>query len=311
MQKKLFRYIGIIGALASLVIFIDDPSWPTPDKLLVFVTFVFMAFSQGWQAFKRLVPFVGILLVYESFRGLVPSLNKRVHYQLMIRADRWLFGGTLPTKTLQHWLYNGHVQWYDFLFYLAYMLHFILPISLAILVWKTREKHYWRYITTYLTVSFAGFVTFLFFPAAPPWLAAQNGMIEHITRVSSSVFFALGIHNFPSVYNRISPNPVAAMPSLHAAYGVLFVIFVYKLYGKRWGLAAALYPLLIFFGTVYMGEHYVVDEVAGALYAIGGYAVVSWYFNRCAVKALAVSKLSLKPAPSRKPKNKVNQALRK
>lgn len=235
-----------------------------------------MMFSQAKEALKRLVPFVGILLVYESFRGLVPSLNKHVHYTEMIRFDRWLFGGTLPTTTLQHWLWHGHVQWYDFAFYLAYMLHFILPIGLAVLVWKRREKHYWRYITTYLAVSFAGFLTFLLFPAAPPWLAAQNGFIEPITRVSTNVFFALGVHDFPSVYNKISPNPVAAVPSLHAAYAMLLVLFVYKLFGKKWALLAVMYPLLIFFGTVYMGEHYAVDEILGIIYACAGYAAVAW-----------------------------------
>jgi membrane-associated phospholipid phosphatase len=271
MRKKIARIIGIIGTFAFLVLFIYHPSWPTPDKLLVFVLFIFMTFSQAWAVLKRLFLFISTLLVYESFRGLVPSLNKHVHYREMIRFDRWLFGGTLPTKTLQNWLWHGHVQWYDFLFYLAYTMHFILPISLAILIWKTREKHYWNFIVTYLLVSFAGFIVFLLFPAAPPWLAAQNGIIEPITRVSTNVFFALGIHDFPSVYNKISPNPVAAMPSLHAVYATLFVLFIYKLYGKKWGLLALIYPLLIYVGTVYMGEHYVIDEIAGALFALAGF----------------------------------------
>jgi len=166
------------------------------------------------------------------------------------------------------------------MFYLAYMLHFILPIGLAILVWKTREKHYWRYITTYLTVSFMGFFTFLIFPAAPPWLAFQKGMIEPIVRVSSSVWYALGIHNFPSVYNKISPNPVAAVPSLHAAYATLLVIFIYKFYGKKWAGLALIYPFLIFVGTVYTGEHYAVDELLGLLYAFAGYAAVAWFWKR-------------------------------
>ncbi|MDB5182784.1 MAG: hypothetical protein JWO47_568 [Candidatus Saccharibacteria bacterium] len=292
MQRKISQIIGIIGTLVCLGIFIHEPSFPTPDKLLVFVTLIFMAFSQGLQALKRLVPFVAILLVYESFRGLVPTLNKHVHYGSLINTDKFLFGGRLPTAMLQNVLWHGHVQWYDFVFYLAYMLHFVLPIGLALLIWKTREKHYWRFITTYLTVSFAGFITFLFFPAAPPWLAAQNGLIAPITRVSSNVWFALGIHDFPSVYNKISPNPVAAMPSLHAAYATLLVLFVYKLYGKKWALAASIYPLLIFFGTVYMGEHYAIDEIIGALYAVGGYAAVRYYWKRRELKTTAKKPIS-------------------
>ncbi|CAN5432267.1 phosphatase PAP2 family protein [soil metagenome] len=278
MQKKIFQILGVAGTLVCTGIFIRQPSWPTPDKLLILATFIFMIFGQGWAVLKRLVPFVGALLVYESFRGIVPSLNKHVHFQELISADRLLFFGRLPTKILQNWLWHGHVQWYDFLFYLVYMMHFILPLSLALLIWKTREKYYWRYVASFLGASFAGFFTFLLFPAAPPWMAAQNGLIEPITRVSTNVFFALGIHDFPSVYNKISPNPVAAIPSLHAAYATLFFMYVYKLYGKKWAILASLYPLIIYVGTVYSGEHYVIDEIVGALFAVLAYFGINKLF---------------------------------
>lgn len=188
--------------------------------------------------------------------------------------DEWLFG-SLPTATLQSWLWHGAVRWYDMLLYLVYMLHFVLPLGLAVLVWKFRSTQYWRYVATYLFVSFSGFVTFLLFPAAPPWMASDLGYIQPIERVSSHVWAALGIHDFPSLYNRISPNPVAAVPSLHTAYAVLLSLFIYKLFGKKWGLISAIYPTLIMFGTVYQGEHYVVDVILGILYAVAGYYIVS------------------------------------
>lgn len=265
------RIIGFIGVLICIAVFLKKPSFPTPDKLLIFATFAAMIFGQARELLKRFVPFVALFLVYESFRGIVPSLNKHVNYGFMVAADKLLFFGHLPTKLMQNRLWNGHVMWYDFVFYIAYMLHFVLPFGLAVLIWKTREKHYWRYITAYITVSFAGFLTFLAFPAAPPWLASDKGIIEPIARVSSSVWYALGIHEFPSVYNKISPNPVAAMPSLHAAYALLFALFATKLFKTRWRYLAWLHPILIWFGTVYQGEHYAIDEIAGIIYAILAY----------------------------------------
>lgn len=238
-----------------------------------------MMFAQAKEMLKHLLPFVALLLVYESFRGLVPHLNANVNYLWMPDVDKLLFGGTLPTVTLQQWWWHGSVVWYDFVFYLAYMLHFILPIGLALVIWKYREKFYWQYITTYLLVSFAGFITFLLFPAAPPWLASDKNLIPHVTHVSTDIFRALGVQDFPSVYNKISPNPVAAVPSLHAAYATLLVIFTYKLFGKRWALLTCIYPLIIFVGTVYSGEHYAIDEIIGLVYAVIGYAVVAWLFH--------------------------------
>ena len=195
----------------------------------------------------------------------------------MVNMDHRLFGN-LPTSTLQNWLWHGHVMWYDFAFYGFYMLHFILPVVLAIAVWKLRESHYWQVVTTYVVVSFMGFFTFVAFPAAPPWLASDTGVINPIAHVSNYVFAAIGFHDFPSVYDKIAPNAVAAVPSLHAAYGTLLVIFTYKLFGKKWGLLALIYPLVIYVGTVYSGEHYAIDEIIGALYAIVAFLGVQALF---------------------------------
>jgi membrane-associated phospholipid phosphatase len=101
-------------------------------------------------------------------------------------------------------------------------------------------------------------------------------LIEPIVRVSSEVWAAFGIHDFPSVYNKISPNPVAAMPSLHAAYAMLFVMFSITLFKSKWRWLTCIYPFLIWVGTVYQGEHYAIDEVAGIVYAIIAYLVAPY-----------------------------------
>jgi membrane-associated phospholipid phosphatase len=270
LRQKTLRIIGVAGSLFCIAAFIKSPSFPTPDKLIIFLIFVFMAVGQAWSMLKRLLPFVAILLVYESFRSVADQLNNHVNYTLAPHIDKALFGN-LPTIYLQNWLWHGHLSWYDFVFYLAYMLHFILPIGLALVIWKLRETDYWRFVVTFLITSFAGFLTFFFFPAAPPWLAAQGNYIPHITRISSDVWAGLGLKDFPSFYNHISPNPVAAIPSLHAAWATLIVIFTYTLFGRRWALLAGIYPSLIFMGTVYQGEHYAFDVLAGILYAVTGY----------------------------------------
>ncbi len=277
--RKLTKIIGIVGAVLGLLIFIHRPSFPTPDKIFVFLLFLFMGFGQAWQLFKRLFPFVAVILVYESFRSVADKLNTHVDYSLAPHFDRLIFGN-LPTIYLQDWLWKGHTSWYDYVLYVPYLLHFILPFGLALLVWKTRESHYWRVVSTYLVVAFGAFFTFFLLPAAPPWLASQNHYIPHIERISSDVWAGLGLHDFPSVYNHITPNSVAAVPSLHAAWATLLLIFVYKLYGRRWAVLAAIYPLLIFVGTVYEGEHYVFDIIAGIIYAMAGYLATPYLMKQ-------------------------------
>ncbi len=305
--KHFSQIIGIVGSLICLIIFARQPSWPTPDKILVFLTFVFMIFGQAWAMLKRLGPFVILLLVYESFRGLATHLNNHVNYLWMPGADRYLFGGALPTAWLQkHW-WHGHVQWYDFAFYIFYMLHFILPLGLAILVWKKRAKFYWPYVVCYILLSFAGFVTYALFPAAPPWMASDKGLIEPILRISSDVWRALGIHDFPSLYNKLSPNPVAAVPSLHSAYATLFLLIIWRLFDKRWSILAAIYPIMIYVGTVYQGEHYAIDAILGIIYAVASYLIVCgvwqwrWPKDADSMRKSAKTKSRAKPSKTNHP----------
>ena len=111
----------------------------------------------------------------------------------------------------------------------------------------------------------------ILFPAAPPWLASQNHYIHHIERISSDVWAELGIKDFPSLYNHLAPNPVAAVPSLHAACATLLSIFIFKLYGKRWGTVSLVYPVILCVGIVYEGEHYAFDVILGIIYAFLAY----------------------------------------
>lgn len=271
-----FQAVGALGVLICIVLFARQPSFPTPDKLMVFLTFAFMTLKQTWEMLKRLLPFTVVILVYESFRGLAYTLNNHANYSLAPHIDKWLGFGQLPTARLQHWLWHGHVQWYDIILYIPYLLFFVLPFALAILIWKTHDSYFWRAMTAYSLLFASAFLTFLLFPSAPPWLAAQQHVIQPIVRISSDVWASLGIQDFPTLYSHIAPNPVAAIPSLHSAAATLFSIIIFKLYGRRWGLASTIYPALIYIGVVYEGEHYLIDVLVGIAYGVGAYLAAPW-----------------------------------
>jgi membrane-associated phospholipid phosphatase len=117
-----------------------------------------------------------------------------------------------------------------------------------------------------LLLSYAAFVTFVLVPTAPPWWASANGYLDGVRLIHLSSHTAF-------LYDKVSPNSVAAMPSLHAAYPWLFFLFACRLWGKRGGLVA-LYPAAVFFAVVYLGHHYVVDIIGGIVYASASYALV-------------------------------------
>src|SRR5438270_9265741 len=89
------------------------------------------------------VPFIAILIAYDSLRGSAGHLFA-VHYLPQIQADQALFGGTSPTVTLQHWLWHGHVAWYDVIVWAIYLTHFFATPVLAAVLWKIDRQRFRR-----------------------------------------------------------------------------------------------------------------------------------------------------------------------
>lgn len=268
----------------------------TPDLLFIILLVGFLLWGQAIAFVKKFTPFLVLLLSYEALRGFANHVNNNVHYDMMINWDRSVFG-VLPTSWLQSFLYNGQLAWYDFLLYGLYMMHFIVPIALAIWLWKKKPQNYAPFIFSLILLSYAGFITYILYPAAPPWMASNMGLIEPIRRISSDVWAAWGVHDFPTLYDKFAPNPVAAVPSLHAAYPLLMWLFVYRTYSKNklliWSFFA--YPALIWFGIVYLGEHYVVDVVLGIIYALVSFWLTIRFFRYLDRKKLTLSGWALQP----------------
>jgi len=64
----------------------------------------------------------------------------------------------------------------------------------------------------------------------------------------------------------IESDPLAAIPSLHAAYITLFCYFAMRL-RRIYGLVSIPLTIGVLFSTVYLGQHYLIDLGAGAAVA--------------------------------------------
>jgi membrane-associated phospholipid phosphatase len=110
------------------------------------------------------------------------------------------------------------------------------------------------------------------YPAAPPWLAAKQNVIEPVRRLSGIGWEVLGLPRAGALLadSQAQVNQVAAVPSLHTAFAVLICLVLYPVATRAWqraGLVA--YPVLMALVLVWSGEHYVVDTLLGAAYAVG------------------------------------------
>jgi membrane-associated phospholipid phosphatase len=243
-------------------------------------------------------PLFFILAAYDSLRGQADKWFP-VNVTPQIRADQLLFGGTVPTVQLQHALFTpGHPHVWDYAAFFVYLTHFFAALFVAALLWKFAYPRFRRFAALIVALSFAAFATYALFPAAPPWLASQTHHLAPTAKIVDEIWTHLGLQNGASLLSARSreANPVAAIPSLHAGYTLLLMLFFWRSAG-RWRWLLPLYPLAMAFSLVYTGEHYVIDILLGWLYAVVVYFVGTWLMDRWARRRSRVSADPLEPEP--------------
>ena len=254
------------------------------------------AVGRGWQRCRQVVidwlPFTAVLLTYDQTRGLANKLGIPLHEHDIVAWEKWTFGGVEPTVWLQQHMYNpNHVYWYDALLTLVYTSHFVATPALAAVLWLRDRTAWLRFVSRIVLLSIAGLITYVVFPEAPPWMAAQHGLTPPVERLSARGWIWLHAGNVKHLLERgqdAGSNPVAAMPSLHFAVAALIALFIGYRYRSRWRWLLALYPAAMAFALVYLGEHWVLDIFAGLVYAVAAhfamFRIEAWWLRR---KALA------------------------
>ena len=222
------------------------------------------------------VPIVAVLGVYDFTRGAADSFGIGVHAQPMIDFDRFLFFGETPTEWLQARLYEpGVVHAWDVAFTLVYTSYFVVPFALAGVLWARDRLGFLRFTRRLVSLAIAGLATYVAFPAAPPWMAGESGLLAGVHRTTSEGWEVLGVGT-AGLFSKgqASANLVAAVPSLHAAFTALVAIFLWGRVRPSLRPLLALYPVAMGLTLIATGEHYFFDVLLGWLFA--GAVMATW-----------------------------------
>lgn len=274
LRKQNVMTLILLGYLAVVVVFMIVKSISiTPDRFVIFLFFGAVLIGRAVTFIKDWAPFLALLLGYEMLRGFADDKGLGVQIESLVNIERAIFG-FIPTERLQSLLYvPGKVNWYDWIAVISYFLHFPLPLITAFFLWIKDKSQFHKFTISLLVLSFAGFITFLLLPAAPPWYATERGFID-TEKVINIIISQIGWDwNLSYYYNSLNPNPVAAMPSLHAAYAWLTFLAL-RNYSKKIAWFFLPYPIIVWFSIVYLGEHYVIDVIAGVTYAQVAFLIV-------------------------------------
>jgi membrane-associated phospholipid phosphatase len=282
-------FVAIYFLIATSMYFIRGGNIITPDKWLIALFVGAVLLGRGIKFLRDWIPFLLLLFGYEFMRGIAGDVatsqgleadhHGRVQVDWLVHGDRWLFHGTDPVIWLQQKLYTpGQSHWYDSMAGVVYLLHFVYPLVFAFALWLRRRDQFWEFSLALLFMSYGSFIFFILLPTAPPWLASYWGMLDGLQHPSDEGFKSImpgsyhGLNTF-SLWTHHSPNPVAAVPSLHAAFPWLVMLFAVRFYGRA-GWLMIIYNAMLWFTVVYLGQHWVIDIIAGIVWATISYLII-------------------------------------
>jgi membrane-associated phospholipid phosphatase len=192
------------------------------------------------------------------------ALMRRLRVDYPIRVDRVLGLGETPTIRLQRALGRpGRVRPHDTLLSAVHWSWFFFPHGTMAYVLLRHHDHFVKSAVLMAATFDLGCVGYWLVPTAPPWYAGSTGRLPHVRRIMTESGEQFWGRAWQRLYDSLSGNPFAAMPSLHFGTSVM-AAYVLSDVGRRQGALGWTYAMTLGFGLVYLGEHYVCDLLAGA-----------------------------------------------
>jgi hypothetical protein len=263
------------------------------DILLVWVTAaLFVACLSDMSRWRRgfirdWLPLYAVLAVYALLRGFAGHPWFAPHWSPQLRFDEWLGLGVAPTVRLQQAFFDAeHPHVWDYAAWLTYMSHFFVSYIIAAVLWFRDHDRFRRFVPLFVGLTAIGYLTYVLYPAMPPWMVSANGSMAPTARIIPIIWDHVGVHQAAALFegNAAFDNDVAAVPSLHAAYPMLICLFFWGR-AKPW-LRVLLVAYVVAMATtlVYTGEHFIFDIVLGWTYAIVTFVVGSKLLDRLAAR---------------------------
>jgi membrane-associated phospholipid phosphatase len=212
------------------------------------------------------------LAAYKMPNDDAEKLLQRVKVEYPVKADKLIGGGTTPTLRLQRAFGTpGRFVAWEKLLVWSHWAWFAFPHgTVAYVLLRRRDQLPAAAARVYATFDL-GIIGYWAIPTAPPWFAAQKGLMEdgltpELRRMMVEYGEQFWKQGWAPLYGVLGGNPLAAMPSLHFATS-LTAAHVLSDTGRVAGALGWTYVATLGLALVYLGEHYVVDLVVGAVLA--------------------------------------------
>lgn len=221
------------------------------------------------QFFVPASPIFLWLITYFTSRVLPAEWRPRISVTLLATLESVLFGANIsdiltrfthPILDIIAWLPYG-------------VVHFVGPFVVAIFIWLFRQSaalKYWAFAFGYMNL--LGVIIQILLPCAPPWyeiiygsIPANYGMLGSpggLARIDK----IFGTKTYTGTFST-SPIIFGAFPSLHAGCSTMEALFIGHFFPK-FTFTAWIYVSTLWWATMYLTHHYLIDVVAGACLSV-------------------------------------------
>jgi hypothetical protein len=275
------RGIRIILSVIVVGMVIAQSSW-------FFAAICLMAVAAFWAAgtgSRRewliwIAMLVGFALFADLRARMGPLVNPNPYYLYVIELET--LGGLIgvPTTWLQQHIQPSVLNTWgmlDALLTAVYISFFVTPQFVVVYLWR-KGGPFPQYVAAACLLLAGALVVHFLLPTAPPWMAAQEGLIPEVERIGVDLLYATHPTLTGGGY-AASANDVAAMPSVHLGLTVLPMMALGS-FMPRTRVTAWIYGLTMLLSITYLGEHYAMDGAVGAAMAWGAWWVAGVYLKR-------------------------------
>jgi membrane-associated phospholipid phosphatase len=196
------------------------------------------------------------------------ALERRVRVHYPVKADRWLGLGVTPTLRLQRALGRpGRLARWERTLVWCHWLWFPVPHGTVLFLLARHRERFPRAACLIYATFDLGVIGYWALPTAPPWFAAARGLMDdgrtpELRRMMVEYGEQFWKSGWKPLYGFLGGNPLAAMPSLHFATSVMAAHLLAET-GPVAGALGSAYAATLGLALVYLGEHYVIDLLAG------------------------------------------------
>ncbi|KAI8070785.1 hypothetical protein BC940DRAFT_325544 [Gongronella butleri] len=261
-----YAFLGVILAFDFAII--ASPGWLLKSLIALallssfFIPFIRRFTRPALPIFTWLFTFYACQFIPTEYR---PS---HIFVNILPTLERILYGASLSEIISKH----THPV-LDVLAWLPYgIFHFSLPFIFSLLLFVYGPPgacNVWAKAFGYMNI--AGVLTQLLFPNASPWYEMTYGSAPADYSIHGEagglarIDDLLGLKLYGSTFGT-SPLVFGAFPSLHSGSATIEMLFVTYLCPKLWPVAIG-YTMWMWWSTMYLTHHYLIDLVGGSIYA--------------------------------------------